>query len=147
MATDVRVSVWTASPSILIHTVRGKAHPHIARTGESPVRAVDDEPHVAAEELVVLGRQPVDPSGARVDVEPDRVDVVSDDEDAVQPAVERARRERRRAARPGEGRAHQQLRVRSRCSRRTAAQRSELIAAVAGEPPLASTPAGSRAAR
>jgi hypothetical protein len=111
MATDVRVSVWTASPSILIDTVRGKAHPHIARTGESPVRAVDDEPHVAAEELVVLGRQPVDPSGARVDVEPDRVDVVGDDEDAVQPAVERARRERRRAARPGEGRAPQQLAV------------------------------------
>src|SRR3954452_4338898 len=41
-----------------------------ARAHGGPSRVVDDEPHVAAEELVVGGRQPVDAARARVDVEP-----------------------------------------------------------------------------
>jgi hypothetical protein len=62
--------------------------------------------------MVIEGRQPVDPPGARVDVGADgRRVVVVHQEDAMRAAVQRARRQRGRRSRPVEGLPQVQVRV------------------------------------
>ena len=137
-AIAVRVSVWITLPSRRIEAVRGKrtrAPPVAARTERQPPR-VHDQAHVAAQVLVVLGRQAVDPPRAGVDVQPDRRTtsslIAGTGGAAARGGSSAARSSRARGRRMTSRR--RSCGLSRRCSRRTAAQRSELIAVVAGRP-------------